>query len=160
MQLSSSIQAPSSSVVYFWKSIVNIKALFRVPASFIRGKWNFEDRGLSIDFVFDVLGDRLAFPHRDRLNENSDVVARPESFVSIGTGSHWDWVENKGKSPTLVSLHPNRKAHSCASSSPNPNIIPLMKGSIKLIAAPLNNDHTVGGSYMITRWSPLWLVED
>lgn len=43
--------------------------------------------------------------------------------------------------------HPNLKAASCANSSPNPNIIPLINGSSKLIAAPRSRDQAVGGLY-------------
>lgn len=44
---------------------------------------------------------------------------------------------------------PNLKAASCANSSPNPNIKPLMNGKSRLIAAPLNKPHNVGGEYKI-----------
>lgn len=46
---------------------------------------------------------------------------------------------------TRVPPHPNLKAASCAKSSPNPSIIPLIKGRSRLMAAPLRSDQTVGG---------------
>lgn len=46
---------------------------------------------------------------------------------------------------TLVLVHPSLKAVSCAKSSPHPIIIPLMKGSNRLIAAPRRRDQIVGG---------------
>lgn len=54
------------------------------------------------------------------------------------------------KFPTFVPDHPNRKAASCASSSPNPNINPLTKGRSRLIAAPLSKPQNVGGEYSIS----------
>jgi len=47
--------------------------------------------------------------------------------------------------PTLVPPHPRRNAASCANSSPNPSIMPFMKGSSKLMASPRIMDHAVGG---------------
>lgn len=51
--------------------------------------------------------------------------------------------------PTFVPPHPNLNAASCANSSPNPNISPLINGSSKFIAAPLSRPHNVGGEYKI-----------
>lgn len=48
---------------------------------------------------------------------------------------------------TLVPLHPNLKAASCAKSSPKPSIIPLIKGRNRLIAAPRMMPNRVGGWY-------------
>lgn len=48
---------------------------------------------------------------------------------------------------TLVPPHPNLKAASCAKSSPNPSIKPLMNGKTRLIAAPRNMLKKVGGLY-------------
>lgn len=70
----------------------------------------------------------------------------------------WLWKEG-GNPLTLVWLHPSLNAHSCASSSPKPSIMPFMKGSNRFMAAPLNMDQTVGGWYIITGRSPL-LLED
>jgi hypothetical protein len=62
---------------------------------------------------------------------------------------------------TLVELHPTRNANSCANSSPNPSISPFTNGSSRLMAAPLNIDHTVGGWYIMTGCcSPLLLDDD
>ncbi len=47
----------------------------------------------------------------------------------------------------MVPPHPNLNAASWAKSSPKPSIMPLMKGSSKLMAAPRSSDHTVGGRY-------------
>ena len=51
---------------------------------------------------------------------------------------------------TFVPPHPSRNAASCASSSPNPSIMPLTKGRSRLIAAPRSSDQKVGGWYIIT----------
>lgn len=51
---------------------------------------------------------------------------------------------------TLVLLHPNLNAASCANSSPNPSIMPLTKGRKRLIAAPRRIDQKVGGWYRMT----------
>lgn len=48
---------------------------------------------------------------------------------------------------TLVPLHPNLKAASCAKSSPKPSIMPLMNGRNRLIAAPRMMPNRVGGWY-------------
>lgn len=48
---------------------------------------------------------------------------------------------------TLVPPQPNLKAASCANSSPNPNIMPLINGSSRLMAAPRSIDQTVGDLY-------------
>lgn len=45
--------------------------------------------------------------------------------------------------------HPSLNAASCAKSSPNPSISPLMKGNSRLIAAPRTKPHRVGGVYSI-----------
>ena len=50
---------------------------------------------------------------------------------------------------TFVFDHPNLKASSWAKSSPNPIMSPLIKGSMKFIAAPLTKPHIVGGLYKI-----------
>lgn len=50
---------------------------------------------------------------------------------------------------TFVPPHPSLNAASCANSSPNPNISPLMNGRNRLIAAPRNKPHRVGGEYKI-----------
>jgi hypothetical protein len=50
---------------------------------------------------------------------------------------------------TFVPPHPNRKAASCANSSPKPNIMPLINGSSRLMAAPRIRDQMVGGVYRI-----------
>jgi hypothetical protein len=54
------------------------------------------------------------------------------------------------KQHTFVPDHPNRKAISCAKSSPKPSISPLTNGRNKLIAAPLTKPHIVGGEYNIS----------
>ena len=45
--------------------------------------------------------------------------------------------------------HPSLKAASWARSSPKPSMRPLTNGSRRLIAAPRNNPHIVGGEYKI-----------
>lgn len=50
---------------------------------------------------------------------------------------------------TFVPDQPNRKAASCAKSSPKPSIKPLTNGSSRLIAAPRSRPHIVGGVYSI-----------
>lgn len=50
---------------------------------------------------------------------------------------------------TFVSAQPNLNATSCANSSPNPSISPLMNGNIRLMPAPLKRPQTVGGEYSI-----------
>jgi len=69
-------------------------------------------------------------------------------------------LEALARGQTFVPDQPNLNANSCASSSPKPSIIPLTKGRSRLIAAPLNIDHTVGGLYMMTGASPLLFDED
>ncbi|KAI9655496.1 MAG: hypothetical protein M1829_000639 [Trizodia sp. TS-e1964] len=58
------------------------------------------------------------------------------SVVLESTAEEWQF--------TLVPPHPNRKAASCAKSSPKPSIRPLINGSSKLIAVPLNRPHIDG----------------
>lgn len=53
-------------------------------------------------------------------------------------------------SRTFVPPQPSLKAASWANSSPKPSIMPLMNGSNRLMAAPRNNDQTVGGLYRMT----------
>ena len=53
------------------------------------------------------------------------------------------------KLPAFVPPHPSRNAASCAKSSPNPNISPLINGKSKLIAAPRRSPQSVGGLYSI-----------
>lgn len=55
----------------------------------------------------------------------------------------------------MVCDQPRRKPISWANNSPKPSISPLTNGSNRFIAAPLNNDQTVGGWYIITGCSPL-----
>jgi hypothetical protein len=50
---------------------------------------------------------------------------------------------------TFVPPQPSLKAASCANSSPNPSIKPLINGRSRLIAAPRNKPHKVGGEYNI-----------
>lgn len=56
----------------------------------------------------------------------------------------WNSNFKDDSSLTWVVPHPHLKAISCASNSPNPSIIPLTKGSNKLIAAPLIKVQKVG----------------
>ena len=56
--------------------------------------------------------------------------------------------------------HPSLKASSCASSSPNPSIMPLIKGKSRFIAAPRSIDQIVGGWYRTTGKPSPWLLED
>lgn len=50
---------------------------------------------------------------------------------------------------TFVLLQPSLNAASCANSSPNPSINPFTNGRSRLIAAPRNKLHSVGGWYKI-----------
>src|SRR6266487_7130849 len=55
----------------------------------------------------------------------------------------------RGELPTFVPPHPSRNAASCAKSSPNPNMSPLINGRSKLMAAPRRSPQSVGGLYSI-----------
>lgn len=48
-------------------------------------------------------------------------------------------------SRTFVCAQPSLNAASCANNSPNPSMSPFTNGNNKLIAAPLNKLHNVGG---------------
>ena len=66
------------------------------------------------------------------------IEERPEPLVTeIDNTAHAEL--------TLVPPQPSLNAASCANSSPNPSIMPLMNGSSRLMAAPRTSDHTVGG---------------
>lgn len=101
--------------------------------------------------------DLLASPRQVRRNGSLYVVATP--MVVHHQLCHI-YHTTASSSLTFVELHPSRKANSCASNSPNPSIIPFTKGNTRLIAAPLINDHIVGGWYIITGCSPLPLLFD
>ena len=89
------------------------------------------------------LGYLLLPPHPDQVVLSCDAQEISALQVSDVRMQYYQ------KQQTLVPLHPSLNAASCANSSPNPSIKPLMNGSIRLIPAPRSKPQNVGGEYSI-----------
>lgn len=81
------------------------------------------------------------------LGQSGSCNDHPRSQLPL---TNWPPRINMEYKHTFVPPHPNLKAASCANSSPNPSMSPLMNGKNRLIAAPLAKLQNVGGEYRIS----------
>ena len=83
------------------------------------------------------------------IERSPTAVAGVPAFADLLLTPKYLLLTTSGMKLTFVPPQPNLKAASCANSSPNPNIKPLMNGRSRLIAAPRSKPHNVGGEYNI-----------
>jgi len=85
------------------------------------------------------------------LNTRTYILRGLGSYASVSRLLHANWkmFTAKMEKYTFVPDHPSLKAASWAKSSPKPSIRPFTNGNSRLIVAPRNRPHIVGGEYKI-----------